>query len=472
MTAAFLAAMSMLTFLGPSAAAADPGWEESLSRAERLADDGRIGQAAEAAQSALREAEKNLGPEAPEVIHILSRLVQYHQNGGDGAALALLEKRLAGIETKNAEAWRSLGRILRGRRGFSEAEDALRRAMDLKPDDPDTEQQLGLLYSHRGKYEKAAELLQKSLDGHPEQSYVTYVELARCYRRLGREAAAREVIARGKKDARKGLNFYIQKGYFNLNSGEDEQAKNDFQSLIAIDTASPSGYHHLGYYFYVHRRLAEAERYLRHAVKMQEDDPQRDIRDFLHSIVTLGDILHKDGRDAENIPLYRKGLAATARDSDLRTRILWELARVYASQGKTAEAEDLFKQAYAACERLYSCSLWMHGQTLVDLAELHAAQGRKAEAKTLAARGRRLFQDVVVDPKTVGALHRMASLHMRLDDSATGEKLFLQSIPITEESGLWDKEADAFEGLANAYQAQGRGEEAEAAREQARALRP
>ena len=67
---------------------------------------------------------------------------------------------------------------------------------------------------------------------------------------LGDRHQAKEAAKRTYAQARKingaQASAYVEEGYFHLSSGESAQAKKDFESAIAVDTASPFGDHHMG----------------------------------------------------------------------------------------------------------------------------------------------------------------------------------------------------------------------------------
>jgi tetratricopeptide (TPR) repeat protein len=499
---ALLASLILVGACGLSNAAED-SWQESLARADALSAQGKNVESAAAARSALAEAEKSLGPEAPEIGHILARLTRYDRSVEDFSQFPEREKRLSAMKSKDFEAWLALGMILREEEKAPEAEKALEKALALKPDDGEAENELVRAYEAGGQLEDEVVVLKTLIKNRPGD-YSPYSQLARTYARLGRLDQAAETFARGKKLDGKSADAYVDEGYFYLHSGRPdaaERAREDFESAVAADTASPSGYHHLGSYLVESGRYVEADEYFRIALRRLEANPNAKPEDLDHTAGDFGNILSFQGRFDEAETVYRKCRPAAV---DLYFICLQGLGDLYASQGKTRQAEAVFRNAVADGAEGPACTC--RGRSLIALGDFYLRQGRKDEASAAAHQGERLCADfhstgsieVLVKlarlywdlgdlPRTRSLYERglvfrtseefawyrrdLADLAMKLRRFPEAEDLDRQGIQLNHSLGNARREAEFLDGLAAACEKEGKTREAAETREQARALR-
>jgi tetratricopeptide (TPR) repeat protein len=506
-----------LLFCG-AAAAAGTSWRESLDRAERLSAEGKDAQAAAAAQEALADADKSLGPDAPEIGRILARLARLYRKTGDGSRLPGIEARLAALKSKDFEGWLALGMILREEDKLADAEKALKTALALRPDDPDAENELSRDYDEAGRFEEEVPLLKKLVAGAPDD-YLLYRRLARVDENLGRFAEARETYALSRRINGKTAAAYIEEGYFYQNSDDVARAQEAFQNAVVVDTASYAGYHHLGSFLSARRRYPEAETSLRRALKILEADPNALASDFAHTSLFLGQAVAAQGRLAEAEAVLLRGLEKTSADDDLHAALLNSLADLYVSKGDNARAEEVYKRSAAACgARAESdCRFWA-ARALIGLGRLYLVQGRRADAETAAERAEKACEDVPIGAGlfpighgrlpalrelaglygSLGASSRLEALYARLaamrptmpfnpdlvwvetgmarQAAAKGrlreaERRYREAIQILDHNGNWKKEADVLDRLAAVCNDLADARAAEEARRRARSLR-
>ena len=491
----------MLPFFCSLARADGGSWRELEAQAELLFKEGKNEEAVKAAQGALADAEKNLGPEDSATIDIVARLSQFYRAMGDDSRL----KRLATINSKNFDVWLALGVLLHYQEKSLEAEDALKKSLALKADDLKAEVELARVDQDLGRDEDAVKLFEKAIKQNP-RDYDLYMHLARSDMSLGRFAEAKEAFAQAKKIKSKTAEAYITEGYFHLDVGESAQAEEAFKSAIAVDTSSPFGYHHMGAYLSDSGRYPEAEKYFRQALEMEEANPNTRTDDLLHTLDWLGGMIQRQGRPAEAEAVYRKCLEKAA-PSAVLVVCLRSLGENYASQGKNAEAEDAFKRAAALCEGGPACTC--RGMALVGLGDFYLTQGRRREAAAMADQAGKLCAGY--HPPDLSMLLDLAELHMNLGDVSKGEALysriraagrsmpFNRSMPIAlrrmaerdmtegrldEAEDLYrqivaisknhhdgPQEAGALDGVAASCEKEGKLQEAAGAREKAKALR-
>ena len=499
-----IGALSLLPFCGP--VRADEGsWRARLDRAEQLSGEGKNAESAAAAEGVLADAEKSLGPEDSEINGILSRLSRIYEAAEDVSHVSEMEKRLSSIKSKDFAVWLALGAARRFQERFLEAQDALKKALALKPDDSQAQRELAMVDHALGRDDEAVKFFERAIRQGP-RDYDLYMQLARSDMRLGRLAEAKAAFAQAKKLDGKSLEAYIDEGYFHLERGEIAQGKEAFESAIAVDTASPFGYHHMGAYLSHNGEYAEAEKYFRQALERLEANPTARTDDLIHTIVGLGDAIRRQGRSAEAETVFRKCLEKEM-PSSLYVDCLQELGEIYASEGKNAQAEDIFKRAADACEDGPACTC--RGLALINLGDFYLKQGRKREVSAMADEAGKLCAgyltsnfsllmdlaglymssgDVVKGEALYGrilavgrsmpfhralawALARMADLGMTQGRFREAEGFYRQAIPIFENHGDEQQEAAMFDGIAAACEKESKPQEAAEAREKAKSLR-
>ena len=453
------ALLPLLFFCG-SATAAGASWRDRMSQAERLSDEGRNEEAAATARDALEDAEKILGPEAPEIGHILARLGRFYEVAGAPAKLPEIERRLSAMKSKDFEVWKTLGMLRRDEGKSAEAEDALKKALAFKPTDSGTAYELARVYDDMGRFEDEILLLKKTIEKNP-RDFSDYIQLANAYARLGRSAEAKKIFARARKIDGMTADAYIEEGHFYLHSGELDHAEEAFKSAIAVDTASPFGYHHMGSYLSTSRQYPEAEKYLRRALELLEANPTSSANDLIHAMQRLGDVIAAQGRYREAEAVYLKSLEKAPPGGDRQLELLHLLGNLYVSQGKSAQAEEAYERAAAACGARFVCgSFSFAGDALIDLGEFYLSRGRRAEAEVIAERAEKFSADVPIG-QGFDMLKNLAAFYAKLGDVSKREALYARLAPMRRAAPFNPDLVWVETGLADIDEARGRFHEAE-----------
>ena len=498
--------LPLLFACGASLSIKGQSWQDTMAQADRLETAGKYAQAAETARAALQVAEKGAGPDAPDVVEILGRLGRFYLESDNSAGLDSVEKRLSGVNPKNHQVWMAIGRLFREEERYPEAEEALKKSLILEPSAVDAESELGRIYTAQGQHEKAAEALREALLRRPKDYGLT-MQLAQTYLRTRRYDLAKQTFARAKKIDDKAAAAYIKEGYAYLSAGEDEQGRKEFEDLIAIDTASPLGYHHMGAYLERHQRYLEAEGYYRRALGMQEENPVSNDFDLIHTVTNLAELISEHGgRLAEAGALCRKYLGRGKINSCERGLLLETLAGISVSEDKFTEADNFIKQEEAAENPALDCTRSMRGRMLTSMASFDTDHGLKSKAEALAERASNLYRgrpmsDGLLDlaglylrlgresqseeiflriiathssmplsPELALAEDSLARLYETQDRRAEAESLYLRAIASWKTRSTWYKAADALDGLAAVYEKDGKRKEADDARKQAQAF--
>ena len=459
--AIFGGVLLLLIFRGSAAAVGD-SWRELLARADGLSDEGKNDEAVKAAQDALADADKSLGPEAPETGRILSHLSRFYATTGDDSQVAEIKKRLLAVKSKDFDVWAALGILLRNEGKSIEAEDALKKAVALNPNDPAAEYQLALVYDDTGRFEEEIRLLKMQVKKRP-QDFLLYFQLASTYARLGRFTEAKEIFAQAKKSDGRNAAAYAAEGYFYLRSGHPLQAKAAFENTIAVDTANAGNYHHMGTFYLENRQYPEAEEYFRRALKMMEADPNIWTKVGLpETLIRLGAAIEAQGRYPEAEAIYLKALEKTRGNDAFRLSVLQRLANLYAAQGKSDAVEETYKRALAESPmRVKSDFSYAYGALMIDLGRFYLGQGRRAEAEAMAERAEKFAADAPVKSEFFNLLRNLLAFYAKLGDVSKNEALYARLMPLRRMRPLDPELVWVERGLADIDAAQGRLHEAE-----------
>jgi len=250
------------------------------------------------------------------------------------------------------------------------------------------------------------------------------------------EKAAQEREARFSKPHDDAMNAFVQKRYIDteailtalLNQLERDEPGSAHEAIVL---------HDLGAAAHVQNHKSEAEAFYKRAVEIQKKVLRPDDPDLAFSLAGLGQTLRDDGRDAEEnqinreiLAIYRQhpenfprdfpmclmnvgvfagrhnhleqaqGLLAEATANFQKSEganslhlalASAELADVYDSQGKYAEAEASYRKALAIQETRLGPDDADLGHTLNGLGNVLSNQGKSSEAKTLKMRATEIY---------------------------------------------------------------------------------
>jgi tetratricopeptide (TPR) repeat protein len=419
-----------LLFFCAAAAAAAASWDGRLTRAESLSGEGRNEEASAEAQGALADADAGLGPAAPELGRVLARVSRVYLAAGASAQFPGLEARLSAASSRDFEILSALGELRREMGKFDEAESAIKKSLELKPGDAGAEDALVRVYEEAGRFEEEIRALDAMIGKSP-RDYSRYFALARVYARLGRFEEAKAAYARAKKaGGGKGAAAYVREGYFDLHSGRPARAKEDFESAIAVDTASYRGYHHMGAFLAQSGRYAEAEKYLRRSLEKLEADARSPEEDVLHTRRWLAEVMFQEGRYPEAEAMILENIRRARLGSMWRLNAFEGLAKLYAAQGKTIQAEEVYQRAADECAVRFRCRFEDSGEALTSLGSFYSAHGRRAEAEAAAERTERLCADIPAGRDLFEVLRRLSSLYESLGDVSKNEALYARLMPL------------------------------------------
>ena len=189
----------------------------------------------------------------------------------------------------------------------------------------------------------------------------------------------------------------------------------------------------------------------------------------------LAVLYQSQGRYAEAEPLYQQALQLSekvlGKEHPDTIASVNNLAGLYQSQGRYAEAEPLYQQALQLYEKVLGKE---HPDTITsvnNLAFLYKSQGRYAEAEPLYQQALQLREKVLgkEHPSTITSVNNLAGLYQSQGRYAEAEPLYQQALQLSEKV-LGKEHPDTIasvNNLAGLYQSQGRYAEAEPLYQQA-----
>jgi tetratricopeptide (TPR) repeat protein len=220
-----------------------------------------------------------------------------------------------------------------------------------------------------------------------------------------------------------------------------------------------------GHYTTVGQEASRAEQLLQKAIN-QSSQPS----DFLaENLNNLAGLYRSQGKYAEAEPLIERSLTIwenqLGEDHPSVATSLNNLALLYKSQGKYEEAEPLYLRSLAIMEKQLGENHPLVATSLNNLAGLYGSQEKYAEAEHLIARSLAIDEKVYGEnhPEIATDLNNLAELYRTQGKYAEAESLYRRSLAIMEKQ-LGENHplvATSLNNLAALCQSQGKYEEAE-----------
>lgn len=210
-------------------------------------------------------------------------------------------------------------------------------------------------------------------------------------------------------------------------------------------------------------------------VALQSEDPNSPLLESLYQ--SLGETYFqrlkkglaadRSQEEAKAIAAFQSAIARRKILADLTplATSLNELASLYYSQGRYAEAEPLYLQALSIREQTLGHDHPDGATSLNNLALLYKSQGRYAEAEPLYLQALSIREQTLGynHPDVANSLNNLANLYKSQGRYAKAEPLLVQALSIREQTLGHDHPdvATSFNNLASLYDLQGRYAEAE-----------
>jgi tetratricopeptide (TPR) repeat protein len=331
----------------PELPGAGAEWTALNNEATDLHDKGNVERAIEVGKKALELAEKNVGPDHPDVALSLNNLAVFYDALGRHAEAEPLFKRSLAIREK------------------ASGPDALDVALTLF--------NFGRHYETRGLHAEAEPLFSRAL-------------------------AIREKVL-GPDDPQVAV-ILDELGYLRHYQGQDAEAESFFRRALAVREKALGRGHALvarslcsiGIIYNYQGRFAEAEPLFRRALAVAEKASGPNDPDVAMALFSLAGIYMNRGQYAKAEPLLKRSLAATEKslgpDHPDLADPLGMLAMAYFGQRKFAKAEPLLERSLAIMEKTLGPDDAKIAQVLEALARLYRVTKREKQAEELEARAR------------------------------------------------------------------------------------
>ncbi len=181
-------------------------------------------------------------------------------------AVDYLERMLETARPAEQEPWLDLAQALLRRRRFAEAERALSKVLERRPEDPQALEWLALARTGQGKMDEAIAILRRVVAARPGRADAEY-NLGRLLAARGRPAEAEEPLARAVA-ARPNLSVaWYHLGEVRAALGRKEEALPCWRRALEIDPTHTASYLSLGKTLLAEGKNGEALRWLRHGAR-------------------------------------------------------------------------------------------------------------------------------------------------------------------------------------------------------------
>ncbi len=343
------------------------------------------------------------------------------------------------MNPREAGAYLELGKSCRGQGRWSEAEAALRKALEFAPGDVCARIELGSLYEYQDRFVEAAGEFEVAIAMEPNHAGA-HCQLGRICRKQGRCSEAEAALHKALElDPRNGW-AHIELG--TLYRGQDRflEAIAEFEKAIAIDGNQGWVHCQLGQSYRGQGRASEAEAALHKGLEL---DPVNG-----WARIELGALYQDQGRCAEAAVEFETAITI---DGD-NGWVYCQLGRIYHRQGRSSEAEAALKKAL----ELAPGDAGAHS----ELGVLHEDGSRfiQAAAEFAAA--------AAINPNDIDAHLCIGRIHLRQGRWAEAEIEFQRAVAL-------DRRNDrAYIGLWATYRCQRRMPEAATALTEALSIAP
>lgn len=397
---------------------------------------GQTDEAISLAESALKSAEKDLGPEHATVAMSLATLAQLYDQKGDYKraepfylrALALAEKPNSGLEPFFvATILNGIGRLYDLQGDFLRAEPLYKRALDLQektlgPEDAQvatTLTNLGVMYQTRGDYAQAEQLLVRALAirekaAGTEEIFIiqSLKSLASLYETKGDYDKAGPLLQRAVAKLEKLL-------------GADNPIIAPALSDLALHTKNQGDY-------------VKAEQLYQRAIAILEKARGPDDAALAAPLDNLANLYQSKGDYERAEALYKRALTIRERtlsfeDPEIATT-LSNLAVLYEEQRNYDQAEPLLQHALAIKERALGPMHPDVATLLSNLEVLYYDKGDYDKAEALSQRVLTIKEKALgpEHPDVAIAVNNIAALKERRGDYEGAETMYLRALAIDE----------------------------------------
>ena len=387
-----------------------------------------------------------------------------------GEAIQYIDKALSirpdqsGYLSNKGNNYNSLGR-------YEEAIYFFDRALDIDPLNEGAWYDKAISLLNLGNFSIAISCCHKALEIDPV-SVNTLIVQAGCYQGLKKYGEAIRCIDKALQINPNQANALHNKGLTLINLGSFDEAIQCFDKAVKLDSANLSAWYNKARLEEKLNRKKDAAQSWENFIRYSDDKNCNDVNYAKQRIEILS------GKDSDNVRIAKEKLKvaeSTAYGKAPHGAALNNLASVYISEGRYAEAESVYKQAISTSEKEYGPDFAQLSPFLNNLGQLYHSLGRFSEAEQCYLRAINIVEkEYGTDDQNLG--YFVTNLGVLYDDMGKyldALKLFQRALNIKERAlGLSDLSvATTLEHYASSLRKIGENDKAKIMESRAREIR-
>ena len=244
----------------------------------------------------LGESQRRILVAAGAVVFLLLIGLTWNQNRTWKSDLALSENAVR-WQPKQAYALNHLGRAQAQQNQLPEAEQSLRKAVELRPDSYDFQADLGYVYTREKKYDEAVQAYQKAISLGVTYPF-TFFNLGVTYIGQGKLVDAETAFRRAVELMPEYAEALYNIGWINEQRGQLELAEKTYLDSVRIRPLYADSYIGLARIYITQSRYQDAAQQLQTALRYHPDNPE--------ALFALGGLYLRTNHCREAIPLFEE----------------------------------------------------------------------------------------------------------------------------------------------------------------------
>ena len=215
---------------------------------------------------------------------------------------------------------------------FFEAEESLKKAIELNPKNDDAYAGLGRFYLEHGNSPQAGDLFSKAIELNPKNNDAR-VGLGRLYLEQGKFSQAEDTFKKAIEMNSADDHAYFELGSLYRKQVKQSEAENAFKKAIELNPENDIAYMELGQLYRSQEKYPQAEDLYKRTIELNPEN--------YNAYHGLGFIYLDQGKLSQAEDSFKKAAGLHPREDHLCVQLAW----LCLDQNKFAQAEDWFKKA-------------------------------------------------------------------------------------------------------------------------------
>jgi Tfp pilus assembly protein PilF len=215
---------------------------------------------------------------------------------------------------------------------FFEAEESLKKAIELNPKNDDAYAGLGRFYLEHGNSPQAGDLFSKAIELNPKNNDAR-VGLGRLYLEQGKFSQAEDTFKKAIEMNSADDHAYFELGSLYRKQVKQSEAENAFKKAIELNPENDIAYMELGQLYRSQEKYPQAEDLYKRTIELNPE--------IFNAYHGLGFIYLDQGKLSQAEDSFKKAAGLHPREDHLCVQLAW----LCLDQNKFAQAEDWFKKA-------------------------------------------------------------------------------------------------------------------------------